>query len=299
MGDCQDLKIMKPVLDDILRAATDAGPLECMGLLASEIGDGSVITAACRLPAHATRSNAESDPVALRQAAESFRARRQCPVGLWHSHGNHGVFHSATDDHTVVRLVPAMAEWSFQRPPHLVSAPTVTEPDSALIPLIDGRWLRFILKGPPIPGMPCAHERAAWENIEVRFTNQKSSPKAIYESTSLRLVAGGVELDLGIPEGSAIVTSIQDPATVRIARLFSLVVNRRGDQYAESVTVHDLHGELYVSKRPCSVAVAHEPEGSLHANSLLEPSVDAGGMAVEKGSRSHAVSPCPPQGPVS
>lgn len=251
MSTLQDLKITEPVLEAILRAAKSAASLECMGLLASGIGDQSVITAACLLPAQASGSHAEADPVALRQAAESFFARRQRPAGLWHSHGNHGVFHSATDDHTVVRLLPAMAEWNFHRPALPVTVPTVTEQDSAVIPLDDGRWLRLILKGLAIPGMAGAHERAAWESIEVKFSQQKCGPQAIHESTFLRLLAGGVELRLGLPEGATLVSTIEDPATVRSARLFSLVVNRRGDKYAEAVTVHDLHGESYVSKRPC------------------------------------------------
>ena len=116
MNNPVELTIEQPILDGILSAAAEAGSRECMGLLASGMGKRSRITGACRLPAQASGSQAEADPLAIRQAVEMFRKRRQRPVGLWHSHGSHGVFHSTVDDQTVMRLLPAMAEWNFESP---------------------------------------------------------------------------------------------------------------------------------------------------------------------------------------
>ena len=176
-------------------------------------------------------------------------------MGLWHSHGSHGVFHSAVDDQTVMRLLPAMAEWNFERPRATWPVPAVTGPDTAVVPLEDGRWLRLALVGPRIPGPDVGHERAAWAHFDVAPKSQKVSPRAIHQGGSLRLVAGGLELRLGVPDGSNVISTIEDHAPIRSARLFSLVVNRRGERYAEVVSVHDLGGELHMAKRTCQVAV--------------------------------------------
>ena len=60
---------------------------------------------------------------------------------------------------------------------------------------------------------------------------------------------------LGIPDGSNVISTIEDHAPIRSARLFSLVVNRRGERYAEVVSVHEVGGELHMTKRTCLVAV--------------------------------------------
>jgi Prokaryotic homologs of the JAB domain len=254
------LTITQTTLDGIMSAAKKADSQECMGLIASGAGDGPLVCGACLLPARATGSHAESDPLAIRQSVEFFRRRRQRPMGLWHSHGNHGVFHSTTDDDTVMRLLPAMAEWSFQRPRVAWPVPSLTEPDSAVMPLRDGRWIRLTLMGPSVPGLTDGHVRVAWDRINIAFRPKQSSPRMIHEADSLRLIAGGVELRLGVPEGGSVVSRIEDHAAVRSARLFSLVVNRRGEYYAEVVTVHDFDDELHISKRACAVAVIRAPE---------------------------------------
>lgn len=269
MSNSVELTIEQAVFDGILSAAAAAGSQECMGLLASGTGKGSRITGACQLPAQVSGSHAEADPLAIRRAGELFRKRRQRPVGLWHSHGSHGVFHSAVDDHTVMRLLPAMAEWNFERPRAVWPVPAVTGPDTAVVPLDDGRWLRLALVGPSIPGTDDGHEQASWACFDVARKPRKGSPRAIHKGGSIRLVAGGVELHLGVPDGANVISAIEDHAPLRSARLFSLVVNRRGERYAEVVSVHDLGGELHVAKRACGVAVITDRAASREESRML------------------------------
>src|SRR5262249_26288684 len=101
-----ELSIRQAAFEDILRAAERARPLECVGLLATD-GCGLAATAACLLPAQASPSHAEAEPLALRQAIDLLTPRGLVASGLWHNHGNHRVFHSATDDDTMLRLAPA------------------------------------------------------------------------------------------------------------------------------------------------------------------------------------------------
>jgi len=254
MSSSVELRICQSVLDGILSAARRAGSQECMGLLASGMGKGAAVTAACLLPAEASGGHAEADPLAIRKAVELLRKRRQRPRGIWHSHGSHEVFHSATDDHTVMRLLPAMAEWSFEPVGPAWPAPAVTGSDTAIVPLKDGRWLRLTLLGPSVPGMEHAHERTAWESFGVAFNAQQRPSPVTIEADSVRLTACGVVLQLGVPEGATIISTTEDPAPFRSARLFSLVVNRRGERYAEVVSVHDLGDDFYVEKRSCAVS---------------------------------------------
>ena len=270
MNNSVELRIEQSVLDSILSAARKAGSQECMGLLASGAGKGALVTGACLLPAQASGGHAEADPLTIRQAVEFFCKRRQRPLGLWHSHGGHDVFHSATDDHTVMRLLPAMAEWSLERVCPVWPAPAVTGADTAIVPLNDGRWLRLTLLGPSVPGMDHGHERAAWESFDVAFCPERNCPQAAIEAGSLRLSAGGVELRLGVPEGATVISSTEDHAPLRSAHLLSLVVNRRGDRYAEVVSVHDLDGEFHMTKRTCRVAVIPDHESNKHEHRVVD-----------------------------
>jgi hypothetical protein len=169
-----------------------------------------------------------------------------------------------------MRLLPAMAEWSFRRHCPAWHAPAVIGTDTAIVPLDDGRWLRLTLLGLGVPGIADGHERAAWESFDVAFQPQESGPQGTIEAGSLRLTAGGVELRLGVPEGASIISRIEDHAPLRSAWLFSLVVNRRGERYAEVVSVHDLDGEFHLAKRTCPVAVIPDGEKTNHEHGVLD-----------------------------
>jgi proteasome lid subunit RPN8/RPN11 len=249
------LRIEEGVLEQLNRHARDAKDDECVGLLAGLVEEvGRVITAACLLPAAASGSRAEADPLAIKRAAVDLCARRLRPMGLWHSHGAHSVFHSATDDRTVARLLPAMAEWNFERPVCAPIVPAVTGRDTAVLPLPDGRQLHFTLVGPEVPGLG-AWERVEWSSIRTGFGRSRARPRALQERNRLRLEAGAVRLVLGVPEGAGVHSHVVDSAPLKTAQLYSVVVNNRGDCYAEVVIVHDVAGRSVIQKGRCAVEV--------------------------------------------
>ena len=207
------LSITAAVLHQIVAAAKQAGSNECVGLLATPAKcHARLVTAACVLPANASASHAEAEPAALRDAANVLTAHGLKPIGLWHSHGNFGVFHSGTDDDTALRLLPAMADWSFERPAHTTAAPVVTESDVAVLPLRDGRLLRITVLGPEIPGDELGRERLAWTRVQVTFFSDKQIVQAVHEGDTLRLLAGGVCLTLGVPENATLSSAVEDRA---------------------------------------------------------------------------------------
>jgi proteasome lid subunit RPN8/RPN11 len=264
------LQIRKPILERLFAHARAAGTDECMGLLASRLSaPPGLVTAAWRLPAEASPGHAEVSPEVLHRAARRLRARRMRPVGLWHSHGLHNVYHSNTDDETTVRLLPAMAEWNFERAAPPWGTPAVTGPDSAVLPLADGQFLRCTLLGPPIPGLD-AHERAQWGQVTTRFLSAPRPAGMMQKGNVLLLRAGEIGLRLEIPEGASVNTQVEDVAPYRRARLFSVVVNHDGDAYAEALTVHDIDGGTFIDKGACPIevlvggeveAVIEPPEG--------------------------------------
>lgn len=256
-----NLKIVNHGLDQIQRQAKRADRSECMGLLATDPHDSQcLVTLACLLPAKASGSHAEAEPAVLRAAVEELKKLAKAPCGIWHSHGQHSVFSSATDDELIYRIAPAMAE-SLLRPANVeVSVPVVTSPDSALLPLDDASRLRIDLVGREIDCLPNVRERLAWSRIETSFVDPAERAHLVQERGWLRAVAGGVALTLGIPETGLVQTSTDHSSSVLSARLFSLVVNCRGETYAERVTVHAIAGEMHVSKCKCEVEVVISSE---------------------------------------
>jgi hypothetical protein len=161
------------------------------------------------------------------------------------------------DDSTMVEFLPAMIEWNVKRIGHAFKVPVVSASDEAALPLEDGRWLKLALVGPKIPGQS-GHERVTWSGVDFSYGCSGKEPQAILQSSSVALVTADVCLHLGIPEGSHVYAVAEERQTVRCSRLYSLVVNRRGDRYAEVLTVHDLGSESSFSKQECSIAVIGE-----------------------------------------
>lgn len=257
------MRIKKPVIDRIHKWARDADRDECMGLLAAPpTGDPFLITSACLLPAEATGSHAVADPVAIKRAVVKMASRVLIPLGMWHSHGFHEVFHSATDDGTAERLLPALAESAFRRPRPPWSVPVATGPDSALLPLPDGQALSFVLLGPPVPDVD-GYEPAVWSQIVTTFRKPRKVPRAFQEGAQLHLEAGMTRLSLGVPSGASVLSGRKDIAIVRTATLFSLVVNARGDGYAETMIVREVDGQSWLDRKSCAIEVLED------ASSLL------------------------------
>ncbi len=256
------LTISPRVLRGIHACAREADSKECMGLLARRIDDESPrVTAACLLPAEASGSHAEADPVDIKRAAMVLRQRGLRPSGLWHSHGSHRVFHSPTDDQTLERFVAGMAGWNVCRPRPPWVVPVLTGANRAVLPLPDGQALHFLLRGPAVPGTD-AHEPAAWDSIAARFRPTPEAPWAIQDARRLHLAAGNVRLSLGIPEGATVLSHKEDVSSLRTSTLYSLVVNKRGDEHAEALVVHEIDGCSILRKGPCAIELAEEGRGA-------------------------------------
>ncbi len=248
------LIIGRRLLSKVVALAREAGPNECIGLLASRGPSGPVI-GGCVLPSQdATPCQAEAEPVAIRAAVSDLLGRGLVPAGLWHSHGNSEVHHSFVDDETTRRFLPAMAERLFRRPRTAPLVPIVVSRDEAELPLRDGTYLRFALLGPAIPGSD-ARTRIAWTSTTIRMAARRSQPRAIRSPDRLRLVGGPVVLDLGLPEGHVLESRVVDRSPLRVARMWSLVVNTAGETHAEMLTLLDIQGRSVVQQRPCSIEV--------------------------------------------
>ena len=151
------------------------GSRECLGLLASAPDAGAIDVVYC-LPSVGSASHAEAPPLAVKRAADHFAARGLVARGIWHSHGEFPVFHSGTDVATINRLLPSMAAANSRRD-QPVKAPTVETPDSAVLPLDDGRVMTFTLAADSIPGhdfgAPLAWSRIELDAIEARSRRHK------------------------------------------------------------------------------------------------------------------------------
>jgi hypothetical protein len=156
-----------------------------------------------------------------------------------------------------MKLLPGMAEWNLQRPESVHKYPVVTASDEAALPLNDGRWLRVLLVGPQVPGLD-ATERVRWSSIDVSFNSHKSRARAILNGSFMKLQSGEICLTLGVPEEATVQSLVEDHATIRIARIFSLVVNRRGEKYAEVLTIHDVEGESSMFKQECEIEISED-----------------------------------------
>lgn len=250
-----ELSIGEELFNQIVAHAREAAPDECLGFLARRQGGPlGRLTAACLLPATATPSRAEASPLDISAAVAAMRKRGLVPAALWHSHGDGQVHHSSVDDETVPRLLPAMAEWNFARPRAEPFVPCVVARDEADLPLNDGTTLRVTVLGPVLPGFG-ARERIAWSFVKTRFREPAARPRAVQEGGRLHLSAGPVVLTLGVPPGATLECRVVDHALVRSACLHSLVVNTRGEAYAEALEFHDIAGRPIIQKHACSVVI--------------------------------------------
>jgi proteasome lid subunit RPN8/RPN11 len=246
------LTIKEEILERIFGAAANAGSNECMGLLGSERGSPEV-SHMCLLPATASATHAEAEPLALRMSIGRMLADKLIPRGMWHSHGKMDPFHSGTDHQTMERLLPGMAAWTFERPPHAIASPTVTGPDSAALPLSDGRLMMFTVIGDPLPD-GYGHELSRWGSVSTDFVGEPYlGPKAIFGSPGLILEGNGVRVELTIADGATVQSRIEDKAPYRISTLYSLVVNTRRETFAECLHVMEFGDRCRTWVASCDV----------------------------------------------
>jgi hypothetical protein len=249
------LRITAQAMQQIDTLVRVADTTECMGLLGSKPG-ADTVTSIEVLPARATATSAEASPLAVKHAADAMAAKDIVPRGIWHSHGRLDVFHSGTDIATIHRLLPAMAMHGYRRDGS-IAAPAVEGRDTAVLPMTDGRLMHFTLSSAPVPGTDLA-EPATWTRVSVDYASTAHEPSAELSAKSLRLMAAGVIVSLGVPPATQIERRIVDRATMRCARLFSLVVNTRRHRYAQCLVVADFHGETMTKLVDCEVDVVDE-----------------------------------------
>jgi hypothetical protein len=229
---------------------------ECLGIGAGH-GPAGIIEHVRLLPAVTTTASATASPLAVRELITRFRREALQPTLLWHSHASFGVFHSGTDDSTVSRLLPALAEAAFQRPAPSWKQPTITGPDSAIIPLPDGRTQMITVAGAVVSDTGFQF-RSRWTRI-VHRCGGPQAPRITILPERIHLGGGGMSVELGVEGGATVTARLVDAAPIRVAHLYSLVVNNRGDQYAEAITViEDQTGESSIQQAECDIEVVDD-----------------------------------------
>jgi len=250
------VRIHSQVLRELHSTARAHGSDECMGLLIGDPGE-QAIAGAYLLEAESSPGHAEAEPITLKRAAAEIRAGGQIVRGIFHSHGKHPVFHSATDHATVARILPALAETNFERS-GTRPTPWLAGPGHAVLPLADGRVRTYALSAPPDSLDPAPD----WTHV--RFERRETEKNtAVHTAESLVLAAGGLALTLGLPDGATLSAVVSDPATARLARLFSVVVNCSGDFEAMCLIVAEVGAESFEKLLPCEIlAVEGDTEAS-------------------------------------
>lgn len=254
------LSITKGAHEFLRRLAQENKATEFVGLL-SRNGDASgPVDGVYLLPAEASGSHATATATAILQAVDDLRSNRRHPIGLVHSHGRHRCFHSGTDEATIARSLPAMAQPLPCDTPAIAQTPQVVAPDEAILPLGEGRLMRFSLIGPTVGGGIEATYRAAWAYVETTTDGQAKPPRASFPAErELLLEAGQVTLKLGLPPGTSVTQQVLEPG-LRQGIAYSVVVNDRGETFAEALLVCDFAGESLTKKVPCKLeVVGQEP----------------------------------------
>jgi len=179
---------------------------EIIGVLAARSGE-QVVTSSILLPASATGASAECRPETLVTALERLAAQRHVPVGLVHSHGGGGrrgmgVFHSGTDEAMIRHALPTLARLERTHDPQV---PFVASRCEAVLPCNNGEQMRLRLLGPQLGNV---HQAVSWTDVKTHFRKFKDgAPTAVLTANRLVLSAHGVELLLGVPQGSTVVQS--------------------------------------------------------------------------------------------
>jgi hypothetical protein len=104
---------------------------------------------------------------------------------------------------------------------------------------VDGRLDRFTLEGSAVPGSETRRAVTWIARTAPEFRDWLATPKATLEDGRLRLEGGTCAITLDVPAGASVVVECEDRSVVRVAWLYSLVVNARGDSFAECLEVSD------------------------------------------------------------
>jgi hypothetical protein len=253
------LKMTAGVHEFLKQSTRQAAHREFFGVLTRTRRQPDLATGATLLPAQATGAHAAVSPAVLRQTLDDLRVRNLEVHAMVHSHANFSVFHSGTDEETIHRLLPGLAAL---QPVAAAGPPVVLGQDQARLDLCDGRRLVLTLLGDEVPGLG-GHQRAAWSHVHTTF-GETSSPKAVLSEDDLVVEGSGVQHRLGIPAGAKITLQFEQAST-RWGRSYSLVVNRRGDLFAEALLVCDVEGHLCLEKERCTVEIVPDETPDLQA----------------------------------
>jgi proteasome lid subunit RPN8/RPN11 len=260
------LLIHSETLKEIVAAAAQHGSRECMGLLLSERGEAAV-TGAYLLEAETSCAHAESPPEAIRAAVLEIRGAGRTPRGMFHSHGRHPVFHSGVDHETAHRLLPAMAEANFEAAEG-PATPWVVSPSRAALPLRGGR-VQFHELAPEAPERAAFDGQAVWRSIGYSF-RETAEAAATISAARLELAAGGVAVTLTLPEGATLTSRTEEADGARVARVYSLVVNSRGETEAGCLVFAEVGGESFQRFEPCElITMARESDGPAGGRFLI------------------------------
>ena len=248
----KNLRIADPMLRRIHALAHAAGKLECMGLLARK-PDEDFASVALPLPSESTRASAVAAPLHIAQTIAKLQHDGLVPIGLYHSHGDFAVFHSGTDDETTRRMLPSFASFNFKRRA-VCGPPLIRSCDEAILPQSDGYQLRILLTGESIVGTS-DRLRLRWAHVSVHYPNDgDGEPQLTISRDTLILSNCDIAIHLRLPAGGAVaIIREENDAVYKVATMFSLVVNNRGDEHCERLVVREIQGESIVELGPCQI----------------------------------------------
>lgn len=249
-----ELIIDQGTLQQIDKAVRRASPKECGGFLGSS-QDGLVINQACLLRSAATKCSALFSPLAISQAVHYFNQENRSLHGLWHGHGRHAVFHSSTDDETLQRLAPLLAEKLFGAPTSDDWTPSISQQDLCRLRVGHREHIEIRLRGRKLDE---GYERVAWTQVHLTFMHERQVPHFRREMNCLRVYGGHVCACLGIPAGATLEEKSIEPAA-SLAHVYSLVVNERAEHFVKVFSVSRFDNQVHVSGEECSLRIVSAP----------------------------------------
>jgi len=143
-----------------------------------------------------------------------------------------------------------MAEANLE-PAGTPSTPWVVSPARAALPLRNGR-VQFHDLSAPAPSQVAFDAEPAWQWVRYQ-ARETAEPAATLSAGVLELAAGGIAVTVGLPAGLAVSATVADTAPARLARIYSLVVNCRGDANAKCLVVAEVGTEWFQRLDPCEV----------------------------------------------
>jgi hypothetical protein len=145
-----------------------------------------------------------------------------------------------------------MATWNYESPPPKFNAPAVLDQDTAMLPLAEGQAWVFSLVGEPIPGTQ-DHTRAQWAEVTTRFGKLEIPFQARVDQDRLVLAGSDTTLILRLPPATTLSCRREQAVLYKTALLYSLVVNNRGEECVDCITVHNCAGRVMLDRQPSSL----------------------------------------------